>query len=150
MAADLSLKSIFCNFLISSALVSLARSQDNLEEQLQRYLVLRRYVAEADSEIQRRLESKTLDEVSLTDLVGKLALLLAFDFEAAVALKHWHQLSEIVLKASACHDLEAFKMMADCILRAHAPPEGEDRLGPGYTSANLHCRAFQRPPQDYQ
>ncbi|ROV97146.1 hypothetical protein VMCG_07448 [Cytospora schulzeri] len=123
MEADLSLKSIFCDFLISSALVSLARSHDNLEEQLQRYLVLRKYIADADSEVQKRLESKTLDEVSSTDLVGKLALLLAFDFEAAVALKQWHQLGEIVLKASACHDLEAFKMMADCILRAHAPPE---------------------------
>ncbi|KUI61426.1 Testis-expressed sequence 11 protein [Cytospora mali] len=122
-AADLSLKSIFCNFLISSALISLARSQDNLEEQLQKYLVLRRHVAEADREVQRRLESKSLDEVSSTDLVGKLALLLAFDFEAAAALKRWHELSEIVLKASTCRNLEAFKTMADCILRAHAPAE---------------------------
>ncbi|KAK7735234.1 sporulation-specific protein 22 [Cytospora paraplurivora] len=112
-AADLSLKSIFCNFLISSALVSLARSQDNLEKQLQDYLVMRKHIAEADSEVQKRLESKSLDEVSSRDLVGKLALLLAFDFEAAVALKQWHELSEIVLKASACQDLEAFKMMAD-------------------------------------
>lgn len=124
-AADLSLKSIFCNFLISSALVSLARSQDNVEEQLQRYLVMRRYITEADSEVQRRIQSKSLDEVSSRDLVGKLALLLAFDFEAAVALKQWNELSEIVLKASACRDLEAFKTMADCILRAHAPPEGK-------------------------
>ena len=123
-AADLSLRSIFCNFLISSALISLARAQDNLEEQLQKYLSMRKYIAEADSEVQKRLESKSLDEVSSTDLVGKLALLLAFDFEAAVALKQWHELGEIILKASACRNLEAFKMMADCILRAHAPPEG--------------------------
>lgn len=141
MAADLSLKSIFCNFLISSALVSLARSEDNLEEQLQRYLVLRRYIAEADGEVQRRLESETLDEVSSADLVGKLALLLAFDFEAAVALKQWHELSEIVLKASTCQDLECFKMMADCILRAHAPPEGKARIISGFNSADFHSRS---------
>ncbi|KAI3394550.1 hypothetical protein diail_2541 [Diaporthe ilicicola] len=123
VAADLSLKSIFCNFLISSALVALARSQDNLEEQLQDYLVMRRHVAAADSEIQKRMESQTLDEVALKDLLSKLSLLLAFDFEAAVALKCWQDLGEIVLKASACQNIESFKTMADCILRAHMPSE---------------------------
>lgn len=150
MAADLSLKSIFCNFLISSALVSLARAEDNVEEQLQRYLCLRRSIAQADGEVQNRLESKTLDEVSSTDLVGKLALLLAFDFEAAVALKQWRELSEIVLKASACQNLECFKMMADCILQAHAPPEGKARLVSDYIGADFPIRAVQHPPQDHQ
>lgn len=125
VAADLSLKSIFCNFLISSALVALARSQDNLEEQLQDYLIMRRHIAAADSEIQKRMESQSLDEVASKDLLNKLALLLSFDFEAAVALKCWPDLGEIVLKAGACQNTESFKTMADCILRTPVPPEGE-------------------------
>ncbi|KAK2606983.1 hypothetical protein N8I77_005697 [Diaporthe amygdali] len=123
VAADLSLKSIFCNFLISSALVALARSQDNLEEQLQDYLIMRRHIAAADSEIQKRMESQSLDEVASKDLLNKLALLLSFDFEAAVALKSWPDLGEIVLKAGACHNTESFNTMADCILRTPVPPE---------------------------
>ena len=125
VVADLSLKSIFCNFLISSALVALVRPQDNLEEQLQRYLLMRRHIAAADTSIQERMESQSLDEVASRDLLSKLALLLAFDFEAAVALKHWKDLGEIVLKASACKNMESFRTMADCILRAHAPTGGE-------------------------
>lgn len=123
VAADLSLKSIFCNFLISSALVALARSQDNLEKQLQDYLIMRKHIMAADSDIQERMESQSLDEVASRDLLNKLALLLAFDFEAALALKCWQDLGEIVLKASACQSLESFKTMADCILRAHVPTE---------------------------
>ncbi|KAJ0124698.1 Testis-expressed sequence 11 protein [Diaporthe amygdali] len=123
VAADLSLKSIFCNFLISSALVALARSQDNLEEQLQDYLIMRRHIAAADSEIQKRMESQSLDEVASKDLLNKLALLLSFDFEATVALKCWPDLGEIVLKAGACQNTESFKTMADCILRTPVPPE---------------------------
>ncbi|KAK7740394.1 sporulation-specific protein 22 [Diaporthe eres] len=123
VAADLSLKSIFCNFLISSALVALARSQDNLERQLQDYLIMRKHIMAADSEIQERMESQSLDEVASRDLLNKLALLLAFDFEAAMALKCWQDLGEIVLKTSTCQSLESFKTMADCILRAHVPTE---------------------------
>lgn len=125
VAADLSLKSIFCNFLISTALVALARSQDNLEEQLQDYLLMRRHIAAADTDIQERMESQSLDEVASRDLLNKLALLLAFDFEAAIALKCWKDLGEIVLKASACQNVQSFKTMAECILRAHVPTEGE-------------------------
>ncbi|POS79951.1 hypothetical protein DHEL01_v201659 [Diaporthe helianthi] len=121
--ADLALKSIFCDFLISSALVALARSQDNLEEQLQNYLLMRRHIAAADMSIQERIQSQSLDEVASRDLLNKLALLLAFDFEAAVALKCWKDLGEIVIKASACQNIESFKTMAGCILQARVPTE---------------------------
>lgn len=124
MAGDLSLRSIFCHFLISSALVSLARAQDNLEAQLQDYLILRRHIAAADGEIQHRLQSRNLDEVSVRDLLAKLAQLLAFDFEAAAALKDYQELREIVLKANQCEDLESLKAMADCALRSQLPTEG--------------------------
>lgn len=124
MASDLSLRSIFCNFLISSALVALARAEDNLEHQLQDYLILRNHVAAADAEIQLRLQEQNIDNVSAQDLLSKLAQMLAFDFEAAVALKCYPKLREIVQKASQCQNLEAFKAMADCALQFHLPSEG--------------------------
>lgn len=124
MASDLSLRSIFCNFLISSALVALARAEDNMEQQLQDYLVLRKHIAAADCEIELRLQSKNTDEASAQDLLSKLAQMLAFDFEAAVALKRYDSLREIVLKSNQCKNLETFKAMADCALRSRLPSEG--------------------------
>lgn len=124
VAGDLSLRSVFCHFLISSALVSLARAQDNLEAQLQDYLVMRRHVAAADVEIQHQLQRGNLDEVSAKDLLTKLAHLLAFDFEGAAALKDYQSLRQIVEKANQCENVESFKAMADCALRSQLPTEG--------------------------
>lgn len=124
LASDLLLRSIFCNFLTSSALVALARAEDNQEQQLQNYLAARGHIAEADKEIQLQLQSKNVDQASAKDLLGKLAQLLALDFEAAVALKKYPDLGEIVLKAEQCQDLETYKMMADCALRSQLHPEG--------------------------
>ncbi|KAF3765502.1 hypothetical protein M406DRAFT_67943 [Cryphonectria parasitica EP155] len=123
MASDLSLRSIFCNFLIASALVALARAGDNVEQQLQDYLVARRHIAVADHQIEMRLQDENIDEISAADLKARLAQLLAFDFEAAVELKRYSELSEIVLKANQCHKVEPFKAMADCALRNNLPAE---------------------------
>lgn len=128
VASDLSLRSIFCNFLTSSALVALARAEDDSERKLQDYLAVRRHMAEADEEIQLQLRSKSIDQASATDLLGKLAQLLAFDFEAAVALKKYPDLGEIVLKAEQCQDVETYKTMADCALRNQLHPEGMSTL----------------------
>lgn len=124
VASDLSLRSIFCNFLTSSALIALARAEDNLERQLQDYLAVRTHNMEADREVQLQLQSKSIDQASASDLLAKLAQLLAFDFEAAVALKKYLDLGEIVLKADQCQNLEAYKTMADCALRGQLHPEG--------------------------
>lgn len=124
MATDLSLRTIFCNFLISSALIALARAEDNLEQQLQDYLVLRKHVLAADKEIDAHVRGRGLDDVSVHDLMQKLGQLLGFDFEAAVALKQHQDLGEIVLKARQCQNAETFKVMADCAIRSNLPSEG--------------------------
>lgn len=145
MASDLSLRSIFCNFLISSALVALARAEDNLERQLQDYLVLRKHVAAADAEIQLRLQEQNIDDVSAQDLLNKLAQMLAFDFEAAVSLKRYAELREVVLKANQCQNLDMLKTMADCALRAHLPLEGipfHDRALAMFTDLTFSRQSF--------
>lgn len=123
VAVDLSLKSIFCNFLIACALVALARAQDNVEQQLQDYLVMRGHISAFDTALQEQLQM--LDEVSTKDLLNKLSMLLVFDFEGAACLKQWEDLGQIVLKASTCKCLETFQAMGDCLLRAKPPVQGK-------------------------
>jgi hypothetical protein len=118
---ELSLKTLFSHFVISSALVSLARTQDNVERQREDYATMRKHVVAFDNEL---LEYLPLDEQSRDDMLRKHAALLAFDFEAAVALKQWDDLGEIAQKAVSCKNITAFQAMADCLLRAHAPGQG--------------------------
>lgn len=58
------------------------------------------------------------------DLVKKLSILLAYDFEAAVRLKQWDDLPEIILKADICKSMKGFELMADCMLCCEAPTAG--------------------------
>ena len=119
---DLVLKVIFSRFVIASALVALARAQDNIEAQLQDYLLLRGHVSAFDAQLVPRLES--MDPLSRKDMLGKLATLLLFDFEASICLKEWDDLSSIVLKAGPCMCPISLQSMADCLIRSEAPGQG--------------------------
>lgn len=119
---ELSLKTLFSRFVIASALVSLARTQDNVEKQLHDYSAMRKHIAAFDNEFPEYLPQ--LDEPSRNDMVRKHAALLAFDFEAAIALKQWDDLGCIVQRAVSCKNITAFQAMADSLLRAKAPRQG--------------------------
>ncbi|XXG97783.1 hypothetical protein Hte_004096 [Hypoxylon texense] len=84
-ASDLSLRGMFCNFLVATACTALARGEDNIETQLQDYLTMRKHVKAFDAGLEARMD--TLDEVSQNDLQAKLSTLLVFDFEGAICLK---------------------------------------------------------------
>lgn len=119
---ELSLKTLFSRFVIASALVSLARTQDIVEKQLQDYSAMRKHIMAFDSELPEYLLQ--LDEQSRNDMVRKQATLLAFDFEAAVALKQWDDLGGVVQRAVPCRSITAFQAMADTLLREKAPGQG--------------------------
>ncbi|KAI4860640.1 SPO22-domain-containing protein [Hypoxylon rubiginosum] len=85
VAGDLSLRGTFCNFLVATACIALARGEDNIETQLQDYLIMRKHVKAFDVGLEARTD--TLDEVSKNDLQAKLSTLLVFDFEGAICLK---------------------------------------------------------------
>ncbi|KAL2024148.1 hypothetical protein VTK56DRAFT_9928 [Thermocarpiscus australiensis] len=124
--AELSLRALFCHFVLASALVCLARTQDNVEKQLQDYAAMRRHVTAFDNELPEYLPQ--LDEQSGDDMLRKQATLLAFDFEAAVSLRQWEDLGGIVQRAVACKNITAFQAMADSLLRAQAQAPGQGRL----------------------
>lgn len=82
---DLALRAMFCNYMTASALLVMARSEDNVEIQLQDYLEMRKHIKDFVIGFEERLD--TLDEPSKNDIRAKLATLLVFDFEGAVNLK---------------------------------------------------------------
>lgn len=119
---DLSLKTLFSRFVIASALVALARTQDNVEKQRQDYSAMREHVAAFDNELPEYLPQ--VDEQSREDMLRKQATLLAFDFEAAIALQQWDDLGGVVQRVVPCRNITALQVMADSLLRAQAPGQG--------------------------
>jgi hypothetical protein len=122
LADDLSLRRIFCHFLATILLVALARTEDNIEAQLQHYLMVRQHVDGYDAGLQEKLNR--LEDGPAKDLINKLSILLAYDFEAAIRLKAWDDLTGIILKAGACKKMKVYEIMADCILCCDAPTHG--------------------------
>ncbi|KAI9644262.1 Transcription factor [Ciborinia camelliae] len=118
---DVTLRKMFCNFCAATTFVSVARAEQNVEQQLQFYLNLRKHVASFDNLLQEKLEK--LEEEITDDLLQKLSVLLAFDFEAACRLKDWDGLGEVILKAGVCKSMKVYELMADCILSCEAPTQ---------------------------
>ncbi|KAL5321709.1 hypothetical protein ACEPPN_009669 [Leptodophora sp. 'Broadleaf-Isolate-01'] len=116
---DLSLRKMFCDFISATSLISLARGEDNVENQLQLYLQLRKHVESFDMQLQNK--EGNLEVEADTDLRRKLVVLMAFDFEAACRLKAWDDLGAIILKANASKATEVYEVMADIILCSEAP-----------------------------
>jgi hypothetical protein len=119
---DLCLRKMFCEFSATTALLGLARGEDNIEVQLQDYLNLRKHADSFDALLQEKLGK--LGEVAEEDLMRKLSILIAFDFEAACHLKAWDDLFEVITKADCCKSHRVYELMADCILCSQAPTQG--------------------------
>jgi hypothetical protein len=115
---DISIRLITCDFLSALLLVVLARAQDNVEIQLQNYLTLRKHVKSFNTMFHEHRNSYV--EEAMQDLFRKLAVLLAWDFEAGVHLKAWDDLDQIIIKAEACKNTRTYEIMADCLLRSEA------------------------------
>ena len=111
---DVTHRHIFCDFLAVILLVSLARAEDNIEAQLQDYLELRKHVDSFDTRLQSIVD--VLEEGPQQDLLKKLSALLLFDFEAAIRLKAWDDLTEVILKADCCKSMNIYENMSDMLL----------------------------------
>lgn len=118
ITADLDIRLMSCDFLASLLLVALARAEDEIEIQLDNYLSLRRHTKDFDERLEQRIGY--LEEVVTQDLLDKLGVLLAWDLEAAIQLKQWDDLQEIIRKAETCKNVHTFEVMADCVLSSEA------------------------------
>lgn len=113
---------MFCEFSAATALVAMARGEDDIKAQLQYYLDLHTHVDSYDALLQDKL--LRMDQDAEEDLHRKLSILLAFDFEASCRLKEWPRLGGIILKAESCGNCQVFEIMADCVLCAEPPANG--------------------------
>lgn len=123
---DVYLRHIFCDYLAAILLATMARSEDNIEVQLQDYLMVRKHAKHYEEILREKL--KQLDHVSLNDLNNKRRCLMALDFEAAVRLKAWEDLMVIVTESESCQDMRILEIFADCLLSGEVPYNGEHRL----------------------
>lgn len=82
---DMELMAMRCHFANAAALVSLARAEDKVDEQLQTYLEMRQHIATFDSLLQN--QSGEQPDEAIQDLKRKMPTLPAPDLEAAVVLK---------------------------------------------------------------
>ncbi|RKF63583.1 Sporulation-specific protein 22 [Erysiphe neolycopersici] len=118
---DLSLRKLFCEFTAATAMIALARTEDNIEIQLQQYLNIRKHVNSFEEVLQAKKE--VMDVRAREDLNRKLSILIAFDFEAACRLKAWDDLENIISKAHTSNTGRIYEIMADCILCADIPAQ---------------------------
>ncbi|KAH7021231.1 meiosis protein SPO22/ZIP4 like-domain-containing protein [Microdochium trichocladiopsis] len=119
-ACDILLRNLFCHFMVATALLAIARAEDNIEKQLQHYLIMRKKVKAFDEMLE--CEKGKLDDVLIDDLELKLSTLLVFDFEGAICLKSYDDLDSIILRAKLLEEAAAYQAMADCLLRAANVP----------------------------
>ncbi|OTA65448.1 SPO22-domain-containing protein [Hypoxylon sp. EC38] len=123
-ADDLSLRAMFCHFLMATTLIALARSEDNVEVQLQDYLMMRNHIKGFDTELEARLD--TLDEAMadcilraesvpgqvlysmLRKIINEIFLLEKFDNEKLA--KYLRCLLKVMLASDPEHPL---KIMED-------------------------------------
>lgn len=123
MSDNTSLRKLFCEFSATTVLVALARGEDNIEAQLQEYLRIRKHVDAYYTVIQEIVEK--MDQNAQEDLNRKLSILLAYDFEAACRLRAWDDLGDIISRANVSKKSRVYEIMADCILCADAPTQGQ-------------------------
>lgn len=121
-ADDLILRKVFCEFSSATALLALARGEDNTEIRTQNYLDLRKHVSSYDKLLEEKLNA--LEEPAVKDLMQKLAILLTYDFEAACQLRDFDNLGEVILRAAVCKSMRVFQLMADCLLCSDVPTAG--------------------------
>ncbi|KAH8205291.1 hypothetical protein TruAng_000538 [Truncatella angustata] len=117
---DILLRDMFCHFMIATSYIALARSEDNIETQLQDYLNSRKHVRAFETRLEHMPSN---DEECHHDLRLKLATLFVFDFEACIHLKAWDELVTIARKSGTYKDLQTLQAIADSLLRAQPPTQ---------------------------
>jgi len=99
-----------CHFLITSASVVLARSEDNIQASMQHYLTARKHIE----------TYLAIDAADTAYVRAKRSQLLRFDIEAILQLEKWDGLDAAFSKCLEQSDIEHLETLADLILVVHA------------------------------
>nr|KMM70695.1 hypothetical protein CPAG_07006 [Coccidioides posadasii RMSCC 3488] len=119
---DIEQRNILCHFLAAVIDVAQARTHNDSEVQNQFYLNARAHI-QGFRKVALPLFEQLSNDESLAALTEKRRILLAFDFEAAVRLKQWSNLSEMLNESRKIADEMLYSLFADAVLSSEAPVE---------------------------
>lgn len=125
---DISSKRLICRFLIASALAALVRrpSMPESEEQtIEDCQSMREHIRTFHAELKK--QGKLVGDSRPSDMLGKLSVLVVFDFEGAIRLGDWDELESICETAASCHESDTLRVLGDSLLRsqAHVPSKSK-------------------------
>ncbi|KAG6005942.1 hypothetical protein E4U21_007505 [Claviceps maximensis] len=120
-AAELALTTLRCHFVISASLLKQARIDNDAASRCQHYQALRHHIAEYGTALHTKPVSS--DAHTHHDLKIKYTTLLVYDFEAAIHLSQFTELSSIVDLQKRLGNVEAHKAMGGILLQSSTPPE---------------------------
>ncbi|QVM05629.1 hypothetical protein D8B26_000336 [Coccidioides posadasii str. Silveira] len=119
---DIEQRNILCHFLAAVIEVAQARTHNDSEVQNQFYLNARAHI-QGFRKVALPLFEQLSNDESLAALTEKRRTLFAFDFEAAVRLKQWSNLSEMLNESRKIADEMLYSLFADAVLSSEAPVE---------------------------
>ncbi|KAF2017110.1 SPO22-domain-containing protein [Aaosphaeria arxii CBS 175.79] len=126
---DVNLRLIFCYFLATCGLTTLARSEDNNQHRLQYYLDVRKRCQNFRKLIDEELGKESYSESARDDLLAKHSQVIKLELEAVLKLKKWDEFEEVF---GACWKYKAngqHHTLADLalVIFASADEEGAGR-----------------------
>ncbi|KAJ5063293.1 meiosis protein SPO22/ZIP4 like-domain-containing protein [Bipolaris maydis] len=114
---DLGLRLLFCEFLAACTWITLARAEDNIEQNAQQYLEVRKH-----SQNFRRAVSEImngLDESVKADIISKHFQVVKLELEASLKLRKWDELDELFDQCWVYRNPYHYETLADLTLVIH-------------------------------
>ncbi|KAL1305107.1 hypothetical protein AAFC00_002037 [Neodothiora populina] len=122
---------LLCHFVHASALVVLARSEDNVEHSLSFYLDVRRQVVAFQTSYRQGTKMSEFDVELRDDVIVKDFELLKYDLEALLKLRSWNDLDRVLELCLAQQHSTRWGTIADVVIHIHTHIVNE-QLDPHY------------------
>ncbi|KAH0162689.1 SPO22-domain-containing protein, partial [Aureobasidium melanogenum] len=107
---------LLCRFLATSALIVLARSEDNIERALQLYTDARRQIGAFHQKYQEAIRQESLQPDAISDIAIKEFEMVQFDLEAVMRLEQWDGLDAVLAMCLETRHSNRLESAADLII----------------------------------
>ena len=118
-SADLVLRLLFCHFLAASASITLARTEDNIEQSTQQYIIVQSDAARF-CQLLTEASREVVGDAVCEDLQSKRFELLRFQLECAVRLGSWNELDSLLDECVNQDRIQRLEKLADLIFSIHS------------------------------
>ncbi|KAH0013899.1 SPO22-domain-containing protein, partial [Aureobasidium melanogenum] len=107
---------LLCRFLATSALIVLARSEDNIERALKLYTDARRQIGAFYQKYQEAIRQESLQPDAISDIEIKEFEMIQFDLEAVMRLEQWDDLDTVLSMCLETRHSNRLESAADLII----------------------------------